>query len=876
MDFETRTAQETAQILHTDLEKGLTEEEARSRLMRQGKNELQGQKKPPGVVKRFFAQLNDALVLLLLAAAGVSFLVSMVEGKGELWDSAVIIAIVLVNAIIGVAQEQKAQKAMQALQALNAPFARVKRNGQVRRILAEEVVVGDLLLLETGDRVAADGRLVESTSLRTQEAAITGEAAEVEKEAEVICQAHTPVAERMNLVLSSSFVAYGRGIAIVTATGMDTQVGHIARLLEGEEEKKTPLQKRLDETGKYLAGGALLICGLIFVLGLLRGGNLFSLFMTAVSLAVAAIPEGLTAVVTIVLAMGTGRLAKKQAIIRHLTAVETLGSATVICSDKTGTLTQNKMTLTMLRTGGGQVPSATQTEELYFLGLNCNHALLQNQSFVGMATEVALAEGAWKAGVRERMTTVDEIPFSSKRKRMTTVHQIGGRYLAITKGAPEVLLPLTAKMEEGRREIPFTGQAKEEAMKTVEEMAKRALRVIALCKKEFDHQPTSQELERELVLVGFVGMMDPPRPEARSAVLQCRKAGIRPVMITGDNAQTAVAIAREVGIYTEKDGCLTGLQIERMTAEELQQAVGKTAVYARVSPEHKVRIVKAYQALGETVAMTGDGVNDAPALKAADIGCAMGKTGTDAAKNAADLVIADDNFATIVAAVKEGRGLFQNIKKTVHFLLSSNIGEIVTIFFAMVLDLPTPLLPIQLLWVNLLTDSLPAIALGLDGVDPDTMQGRGGSRSVIGREDAMRIGLEGALIGVLSLTAFGLGRQMGDLATGRTMAFSVLALSQLVHAFNMRSPHSVLNRHMFQNRWLDASFLLGTALQVFVVMLPGAQAVFGVTALTAIQWGLVAVLMSVPLAAVELEKRFCHEMASRSSGKNRKRQMVAK
>lgn len=858
MEEWTKRTEEVVREQKTNPSRGLSEREADERLKQVGENVLETGKKPPSLLCRFLGQLNDALVLLLLAAAGISLLLSLSEGKLP-WDTVIIVAIVLLNAIIGVVQECRAQKAMDALKALHTPEAKVLREGEIRQIDAKGLVPGDILVLETGDQVAADGRLLESVSLKMKEAALTGEAEEVEKEAKAICGPHTPLAEQKNMVFASSFVAYGHGLAVVTATGMQTQVGHMAHLMNQEGEKKTPLQQKLAKTGQVLAFGALGICVLIFLLGLLRGGDLFALFLTSVSLAVAAIPEGLTAVVTIVLAMGTGRLAQKNAVVRRLMAVETLGSATVICSDKTGTLTQNNMQPVAFVDAGGKALTEGDKRQLLHRAALCNHARLVDGTFFGMATEKALASYAYDSHCyptqRER-EMVDEVPFSSERKKMTSLHRLpDGRYLWVMKGAPEVVVPCCRFRKENGAERPLLPSEKERALAAAAALAEKALRVIAVCEQSSSQKPPKGRMEENMVLLGFVGLMDPPRPEARNAVLCCKEAGIRPVMITGDNVKTAVAIAKEVGIFQEGDGCLTGPKLSQMSDEQLQKEVEHVSVYARVSPEHKVRIVKAWQKKGHVVAMTGDGANDAPALKAADIGCAMGKTGTDAAKNASDLVITDDHFATIVSAVREGRNLFGNIRKTVHFLLSSNIGEIVTIFVAMCFAWPVPLLPIQLLWVNLLTDSLPAIALGLDKGEADIMRHRLKETAVLSRSDGWRILLEGLMIGFLALTAFGLGQRSGNLTVGRTMAFSVLAISQLVHAFNMRKEETVLQKGMLENRWLDLAFLVGVGLQAMVVVCKPLQHIFGVTTLTTAQWGMVFGLSFLPLLVVEGEKR---------------------
>jgi ATPase, P-type (transporting), HAD superfamily, subfamily IC len=868
MDWHSMDCKKTMDCLKTNSICGLEEREADRRLKENGENIIVESGKKKNTFIRLLAQLNDFLVIVLLSAAAASFFVSFLQGKRDFADSIIIIAIVVVNAIIGVVQEERAQKAIDDLKKLTPTQARVLRDGKIKEIEAKNVVVGDILVFETGDCICADGRLLESISLKTEEAALTGESASVEKDWRLICSNKAELGERRNMVLSSSFVAYGRGSAVVTATGMKTEVGKIAELIQGEDERKTPLGKKLDETGKVLALGAIGICVIIFVLGILRKRDIFDMFMTSVSLAVAAIPEGLTAVVTIVLAMGTRRLSQKNAIIRHLTAVETLGSAQIICSDKTGTLTKNKMKVVKIKDMlGASNADIASSKDILELGAMCNDSQYKNKMFVGEATEKAIAEaaqewGSFKGDLDKKFPRISEIPFSSERKLMTTVHKTNNGYLAVTKGAPEMVMAICKDCEKQGHKVDFSLQEKRLAVEMSNQMAEKALRVIAVAKKTFDHNPRETELEKGVTLCGFMGIMDTPRPEARNAVTECKKAGIRPLMVTGDNVLTAVAVARQVGIFTDGDESITGAKLEEMSQNELVDKIDEYTVFARVSPEHKMRIVKAFQAKGKVVAMTGDGVNDAPALKTADIGCAMGKTGTDAAKNASDMIIADDNFATIVEAVKEGRGIYANIKKTVHFLLSSNIGEIITIFVAMVMGWETPLLPIQLLWVNLITDSLPAIALGLDSSQKEVMDKMpsNSGKSIFDSEMGLRICLEGAMIGMLALIAFGIGHLYYDHGVGtgygRTMAFAVLSISQLVHAYNMRSDVSVIKKGFFDNAYLNGAFIIGVLMQCTVIMVPAFAGVFKVMPLDWEKWMIVAALASVPLIIVEFEKRF--------------------
>ena len=854
-------------LLKTDCMGGLSEEEAASRLMLNGKNHLEQGEKRKGFFWRFLAQFQDFMILLLIGAAVVSFLVSYFNGERDFLDSAIIIAIVLLNALLGVIQESKAEKALEALRSLSAPKARVRRGGKEKQIPAEDVVVGDVLLLAAGDYICADGRLFDGNGLKTEESAITGESFAVEKEIGILPH-ELQIGDRRNMVLSGSFVLAGKGEAIVTATGMDTEIGHIAEMLSRQEEKETPLQKKLGETGRLLGIGALVICGVIFLMGLLRQEEPLQMFLTAVSLAVAAIPEGLPAIVTIVLAIGMQRLSRKNTIIRRLPAVETLGGAEVICADKTGTLTQNRMRVTKLSAvGKGLERDEERKRFILTLFALCNDAKREGTRIHAEPTEKALAEAAEEGGVSLKgiwaeMPRVGEVPFTSERKLMTTVHRSGEKWLSITKGAPDVLLEKCSRCLEERGQRPFDGPQKSEVRLKNGEMAADALRVVAVAFREWEEEPlffSVEELEKDLVFAGMAGMMDPPRKDAKKAVEICKGAGIRPVMITGDHGLTAQAVAAELGIYHVGDRVITGQELEQLSDAALLEAVESCTVFARVTPAHKVRIVEAFQKLGKVTAMSGDGVNDAPALKAADIGCAMGRNGTEVAKGAADMVLMDDNFATIVEAVREGRGIYDNIRKAVHFLLSSNIGEIITIFAAMLLGWAAPLLPIQLLWVNLVTDSLPAIALGLDPAEADIMERPPRKdNSIFGGGLGGRIAVEGMMIGMLALLAFGIGHIIFDggkeYTVGRTMAFAVLSLSQLVHAFNMRTPHSLLHISIGSNPYLLGAFGVGCLLQIGVIMVPALAQAFGVCPLDASQWLVVAGLSFVPLPVVELEK----------------------
>lgn len=863
---------EAARRLETDEKQGLTSQMAAERLAQKGRNELAETDGKKSLFWRFLAQFDDFMILLLLGAAVVSVVISRLSGENDVLDAVMILGIVVLNAALGLFQESKAEKALEALKKMAAPHARVVRDGIVREIPAAEVVLGDLLLLETGDAVCADGRVVESRSLKTEESALTGEALPVEKTTAGGLPEETATGDRKNMVLAGGYVVYGKGKVLVTATGMDTEMGRIAAMLSHTSDSMTPLQKKLEQTGKQLGIGALAICALIFCMGILQEKPPFSMFMTAVSLAVAAIPEGLPAIVTIVLAMGTSRMSEKHTIVRRLSAVETLGGAQVICSDKTGTLTQNRMQVTTWTDYSHREPKNEDLRETVAnLFALCNDCNVSDGNLQGEPTEKALGEYAQNMGIdftalRRDMPRVGEISFSSARKRMTTLHKTEDGWISVTKGAPDILLEKCAFCMEGSGQVPFDSRRKSMARMVNGEMAAQALRVVAVAFRQWSEKPplTEEALEQNLVFAGMAGMVDPPRPEVKEAVHLCRQAGIRPIMITGDHVLTAEAIGRELGIYQKGDCAVTGAELDKMSDKELETAAETCTVFARVAPEHKVRIVKAFQKRGNVVAMTGDGVNDAPALKTADIGCAMGKSGTEVAKGASDLILTDDNFATIVEAVREGRGIYDNIRKAVHFLLSSNIGEILTIFVAMLLGWAAPLLPIQLLWVNLVTDSLPAIALGMEPAEENIMERppRKNTGSLFGDGLGGRILLEGVMIGVLALLAFGIGHiyfdQENGYAVGRTMAFAVLSLSQLVHAFNMRGEGSLGKLPFCSNKWLLMAFVVGVVLQCVVIMMPPLAGIFQAVPLDGEQWLLTAALALAPLPLVELEKAIWH------------------
>ena len=864
MNEHSRPGSVVVRELDSDHAAGLTDEQVVQRQAQYGENRLR-EKEKKGLFRRFLDQFKDAMILILIAAAAISFVVACVEGEPkEFFEPVLILLIVVLNAMMGVMQESKAEKALDALKNLSAPHARVIRNGQEQIIEAARLVPGDIIRLEAGDFVPADARLLHSVSLKSEESALTGESVPSEKDANARVEENAPLGDRTNMVFSGCSITYGTAVAIVAATGMDTEMGRIADLLDSEGEGQTPLQHKLAQLGKYLGFLALAACGVIFVVGLVNGIPALEIFMTAVSLAVSAIPEGLPAIVTIVLSIGVQRMVKKNAIIRRLPAVETLGSASVICSDKTGTLTQNRMTLVKAYSDGAEQAediisqnSRAVQKLLQYGALCCDASVVfeeNGERHIGDPTETAIVLAAHKNGfpkdaLNRRYPRMGELPFDSDRKLMTTINRMDDKLVVIVKGAFDVM---AARCVSGDLE---------RAQTVNEQMSSDALRVLAVGYKLIDEQPeqlTSQGLENGLTFMGLVGMIDPPRPEAKRAVEICRRAGIKPVMITGDHVVTASAIARELGILGQNDRAITGAQLDAMGEDELDARVEEISVYARVSPENKIRIVKAWQRRDRVVAMTGDGVNDAPALKAADIGCAMGITGTDVAKGAADMTLTDDNFATIVDAVREGRGIYANIKKVVGFLLGTNIGEVITVFAAMLLWHKSPLLSMQLLWINLVTDSLPAIALGMEPVEGDVMERPPKPRGegLFAHGFGVRTVLQGVMFGALSLIAFRLGEAgTGQEAGGQTVAFMVLALSQVVQAYNMRSEHSLFKIGIFTNHKLNWAALTSVLLVALVLFTPLAGP-FGLMRLPASLYLEGLGLIFVPLAVMEFSKAF--------------------
>lgn len=828
-----KTVKETEEMFKTDIETGLRDSEAKKRLTQYGKNVIEEGKRK-GTISKFVGQLNDFLIIILLVAACISFVIGIIDGEGDLTEPFIILAIVVVNAVLGVIQENKAEKSLEMLKKISAPKARVIRDKKTCLIPAEEVVPGDVLVIQMGDVVAADARLVFDCGLETDESAITGESLSVKKDTDILTEKNTAPSDAKNMIFSSTSVISGYGKAIVTETGMDTEVGRVAKLIINSENPETPMQVRMKEVGKKIGIAALLICALVFFIGVIKGYSPLEMFIISVSLAVAAIPEGLPAIVTIMLAIGVSKLAKEGAIVRHMPSVETLGSSEVICTDKTGTITENKMKVTKVFT--------EDKEKLSLYGMLCAADETSNP------TELAIINYGRRYNLdMDSYKKISEEPFSSDIKKMTVVYNYRGDNITISKGASDVLLPLCKSFWNGNSNEAITIQKRKNIERQIDIMAEEALRVILVAYKKKD----------TFIFLGLFGIEDPPRKEAKEAVLTCKEAGIIPVMITGDHLKTACAIAKKTGIYEEDKRYITGKELNRMTDEELTQNVCDISVYARVLPEHKLRIVKAWQKRGKTVAMTGDGVNDAPALKCADIGCSLGKTGTEVAKSASDMIITDDNFNTIVTAVRYGRLIYNNIKKTVKFLLSGNIGEIFTIFIGILMGFPSPLNAIELLWVNLVTDSLPAIALGMDNEDRNLMREKPSKKELFTKSMMWEVIIEGIFIGALALVAFFVGvKVFGDFTIGRSMAFCTLSISQLVHSFNMRSEESVLNKNFFSNKMLVLSLVLGVIMQVFVVQNAFLSKIFKTVPLEGDKWLFIGIFSIMPLVVVELQKKF--------------------
>ena len=883
-----KSIEDVRKELKVNEENGLNEEEVKNRQKEYGLNELKTKKKKSLLI-RFLEQFKDFMIIVLIIAAIVSGIIGIAQGEG-ITDTIIILIVIIVNAIIGVAQESKAEKSLEALQKLSSHASKVIRNNKIIVVPSKDLVPGDIVVLDTGDYVPADLRIIEAINLKAQESSLTGESVPAEKTAETINKEEVTVGDRTNMLFSSSLITYGRGKGIVVETGMNTEVGKIAEIINSTEKGDTPLQEKLNKLGKTLGIAALAICIVIFIVGLFYGKEPIHMFMTAVSLAVAAIPEGLAAISTIVLAIGVQRMVKKNAIVKKLPAVETLGSASVICSDKTGTLTQNKMTVekifynNYLISMRENIVIDNELEKLIYISMLCNDTKVGvNNELTGDPTETALIDMGMKLNIDiHKIFDVDrlaELPFDSERKLMSTVHKINDKYVVYTKGAIDELLKKCDNYVINGKINNDLEKYKTQISKTNEELAKNALRVLGFAYKEIDKIPTNEEMreiENNLTFVGMVGMIDPPREEAKIAVEKCKNAGIKTVMITGDHKITATAIAQQLGILENEKEAITGTELERMSDEELVKNVRNYSVYARVAPEHKVRIVKAWQANGEIVAMTGDGVNDAPALKNADIGCAMGVVGTDVAKEAADVILTDDNFATVVSAVEEGRRIYGNILKAIQFLLSSNVGEIIVLFIAIMItpllakwfnitniSALEPLLPIQILWINLVTDSLPALALAVDPAEDDIMNKKPKKeKGIFTKGMSFRVIYQGIMIGLITLTAFVIGLATPSATTdaekiqiAQTMAFTVLALSELVHVFNIRdNKKSIFKSNPFNNSKLILATIGSAGLMLIVLFIPALRNIFSIAMLPKENILETVLLVFSPILIVEIFK----------------------
>ena len=860
-----KTSETVLKELNSNISSGLSDEEAKKRLSEYGPNRLSTKKKKT-LLQLFISQLADVMIYILFGAAIISAMV------GEISDSIIILIVIFINAIIGVVQESKAEKALEALKELSTPKAIVKRGGELKEIPSEEVVVGDIVVIDAGRFIPADLRLIESANLKIDEAAFTGESVPADKDAMITIEKdNVTIGDQHNMAFMSTLATYGRGIGVVVGTSMDTQIGKIAKMIDEAEEDSTPLQKRLAQLGKTLGFAAIFICGLIFVIALFQGRDMLEMFLTAISLAVAAIPEGLPAIVAIVLAMGVQRMIKENAIIRKLPAVETLGSVNIICSDKTGTLTQNKMTVTKFYADNSllnidNIELEKPSNKLLIHGMIlCNDATYTEKSKTGDPTEIALLEAGvkynlFKESLNDQFQRIDEIPFDSDRKLMTTVNKHEGGLKVFTKGAIDSILKISNKALLGEEIVDLNDEVRKSILKAADEMSDEALRVLACAYKEIDSSNVSiDSLETNLIYVGMMGMIDPPRLEVRDSIKLCKSAGITPIMITGDYRNTAFAIAKELGIAENIDETISGDEIDKFTEETFNENIKDYKVFARVSPEHKVKIVKAFKSHGNIVSMTGDGVNDAPSLKTADIGVAMGITGTDVAKGAADMILTDDNFTTIVSAVEEGRNIYNNIRKSIIFLLSCNFGEIVTLFVAILLNWDTPLLPIHILWVNLITDSFPALSLGVDPGDKGVMNDppRDPKESLFSGRFGVLLAINGAIMGALTLVAFRVGEHLypDSLMHAQTMAFVVLAVSQLFYSLSVRNPKKTLFEiGPLTNKYLLGAICVGILLQLSIISIPPIAQIFKVYTLTARDWGFVILLSLIPFILNELIK----------------------
>ena len=851
--WHTKNIKEVEKELRTNIKTGLGDKDVLIRQDEFGKNKIEEGKKESLLVK-FLNQFKDFMIIILIIAAIISAVVSYLEGTGDYFDSIIIIAIVLFNGLMGLIQEAKAEKSIEALKKMSAPVAKVRRNGKVLTVNGEDIVPGDIVILETGCYVPADIRLINTYNLKVEESSLTGETEAVEKDENALFNNQkVPLGDMKNMVFAGTAVVNGHAEGIVTNIGMNTEVGKIASMIITNEAPQTPIQKKLSEVGKVLGIACVVICALIFVIGVIKKISVVEMFMTSVGLAVAAIPEGLPAIVTIILSIAVTKMAKRNAIIRKLPAVETLGSSKVICSDKTGTLTENNMKVVEI--------IGNKNKILEYGSLCCNCEI--NEGVVeGEPTEVAIVKEAVKEKQNKVLPRICEIPFDSNRKLMSTVNELeNGKYRIITKGAPEILLGICDYYEENNNVHDMNSTILSKIKNKNEKMAEKALRVLGVAYLDVDIMPkeiSADFLEKGLIFVGLIGMIDPPRKGVKEAVLACRRAGIKTVMITGDHITTAKAIAKDLEILRGRELAITGQELDKIPDSKLEKEIMNYSVFARVTPEHKVRIVKAFQKTGAVVAMTGDGVNDAPALKKSDIGIAMGRKGTDVAKNAADMILNDDNFVTIVDAVKQGRNIFDNIKKAIHFLIATNIGEIVTIFVGLLLGVKSPLLAIQLLWVNLVTDSLPAIALGLEPPEKDIMNRppRDSKKSIFADGLMGKIVVEGFMIGMFTILAFFIGNRYYGIEVARTMAFISLGMLELIHSFNVKSEESIFKVGLFENKYLVGAFLLGTVLQLGIVFVPTLAEIFKLTQLNTTQWLITIAISIAPIIIVEIQKKF--------------------
>lgn len=868
----TKSQKDVLKELNVDPKVGLTTEEVNIRLEKYGQNKLKGKPKKT-LFQLFVAQLKDVLIYVLIGAAIINIITHWPHG---FTDALIILSVVLINAVVGVVQESKAEKALEALQQMTTPKSLVRRNGEVIEVSSEELVPGDILVIDAGRFIPADVRLIESANLQIEESALTGESVPSEKNADFITNDEKiPVGDKENMAFMSTMATYGRGEGVVVETGMETEIGKIAKILDEDDNTLTPLQIKLDELGKTLGYMAMGICAVIFVIGLFQGRPVLDMFMTAISLAVAAIPEGLVAIVAIVLSMGVTRMSKINAIVRKLPAVETLGAVNIICSDKTGTLTQNKMTVVKTYTyenlkdiSSEKNQKANPDEaELIRSFVLCSDASIDSGQDIGDPTEVALVVlgdkfNLEKNALNAKYKRVGENPFDSDRKLMSTLNEEGSKFRVHTKGAIDNILVRSTKILINGEIVDLTQEMKNKILKVTEEMSDDALRVLGVAFKDVDNKISPEEMENNLVVIGIVGMIDPPRTEVKDSIAEAKRAGITPIMITGDHKNTAVAIAKELGIATDISQSLTGAEIDEISDEEFAKNIGNYRVFARVSPEHKVKIVRAFKEKGNIVSMTGDGVNDAPSLKFADIGVAMGITGTDVSKGASDMILTDDNFTTIVHAIEEGRNIYNNIKKTVMFLLSCNLGEVVCVFLATLFGWALPLVPTQLLWVNLVTDTLPAICLGIDPGDKEVMdkKPRNPKESFFSGGAGIRAIIGGTLIGTLTLAAFYLGmKHAGDgvdkVTYGRTMAFIVLTFSQLFYSLSMRNTKkTIIEVGIFGNKFLLLSIMVGILLQIMIISTPFIASIFKVTQLNFFDWDIVMIFSLIPFVVNEIIK----------------------